>query len=212
MQQPSPKCWWLFKEAAAAAAPNHCGVLYRPLCLSGKCQGVIDIFLTAPFIFVPCFRFYDLGSCWPLPVHSFLSLLFGPHWKWLDRISMGCLSFETIFSSLSYPQPLWRRLFILRSNFSACCLIWDLLRWLCPPRSESSAVMEEMCWCYCPLLFIFYLALYHHSKRAEIQIVFNNFLEQPVQSEGVQRENISAQATNYAHLFSVSIISYILLW
>lgn len=45
-------------------------------CLSGKCQGVIDIFLTVPFIFVPCFRFYDLGSHWPLPVHSFLSIFF----------------------------------------------------------------------------------------------------------------------------------------
>lgn len=45
--------------------------------------------------------------------------------------------------------------------------------------------------------------LYHHSKRAEIQIVFNNILEQKVQSEGAQRENISAQARNYVRLFSV---------
>lgn len=48
-----------------------------PFCLSGKCQGVIDIFLTAAFISVPCSRSYDLGSRWPLPVHSFLPYFSG---------------------------------------------------------------------------------------------------------------------------------------
>lgn len=43
---------------------------------------------------------------------------------------MGCLSFETIFSSFSEPQALSPWLFISRPNFSACCLIWDLLQML----------------------------------------------------------------------------------
>lgn len=134
-----PKCGWLFKRLEW---PQRHTILRHStglFCLCGKCQGVIDIFLTAPFIFLACFRFYDLGPCWPLPMHSFLCFFFffgggwgGSPWKWLSRISMGCLSFETIFSSTSFVQSLWRQLFILRSNFSACCLISDLLPMLCP--------------------------------------------------------------------------------
>lgn len=63
------------RNTGVAAAPRHRhqpGIIAAPFCLSGKCQGVIDIFLTAAFISLPCSRSYDLGSRWPFPLHSFL--------------------------------------------------------------------------------------------------------------------------------------------
>lgn len=87
------------------------GIIAAPFCLSGKCQGVIDIFLTAAFISVPCSRSYDLGSCWPLPVHSFLpyfsSSSGGGGEAYLTENSSigfrrGVFHFETIFFFLFF--------------------------------------------------------------------------------------------------------------
>lgn len=55
-------------------------------------------------------------------------------------------------SSVPFPiHPFWPCLFILRSNFSGCFLIWDLLQVLCPQGSEKppcSSAVPLLC-CYC---------------------------------------------------------------
>lgn len=123
-----------FKEAATA--PHHRGVLYRPL-LSLCKMSRRNWYISHSSLYL-CAMFQVLWSGFTL---TFTSALFSLA-SFLGLTENSSIGFQWgVFhlrqSSLpfSYPQPLWQRLFILRSNFSACCLIWDLLRMLCPPTS-----------------------------------------------------------------------------
>lgn len=74
-------------------------------------------------------------------------------WKQLSRISMVCLSFETIFSTFSYPQPFWRCLFF--SNFfTILCNVGFSLNW----PTEAWKSQRDV-------LMLLSLVLHCYSKR-----------------------------------------------
>ncbi len=165
-----------FKEAAVAAALHHRGVLYKPLLSLWK-MSRRNWYISHSSLYL-CAMFQVLWSGFML---TFTSALFSLA-SFLGPSENGSIGFQWgVFhlrqSSLPFPT---------RSPFDRGYLFWDptfqLVVWseICcgcfvhcslKKTSCSSALVEEMSWCFCPLLVIFAQFCITSTNKADIEIV-----------------------------------------